>query len=183
MGRGAVHAPGESLPGVEAQGAAHQGPGVAERGEALGVQVSGGGDGDLQHGQAALGLRGPILGVAQHPALAQGVGHHQGGAALVQHSWQQRVRVLYHYAVITFAAGGTVDVEHHDGGEGQLGPRGQPLELGQVLGALGPQGGQRLLVQLGARLAGVEGDHHLLHVGGPLDVALYLCLHCFPDLK
>ena len=78
--------------------------------------------------------------------------------------------------MITFAARGTVDVEHHDGVEGQLGPRGHPLELGQVLGALGPERGQGRLVQLGARTAGVEGEHHLLHVGGPLDVALYLRL-------
>lgn len=91
------------------------------------------------------------------------------------------MRVMH--VIQTFAARRTVYVEHHDGVEGLLGPLGHPLELGQVLGAQGPQRGQCLLVQLGARLAGVEGDHHLLHVGGPLDVALYLCLHCLPDLE
>ena len=99
------------FPGVEAQGAAHQGPGVAERGETLGVQLAGGGDGDLQHGQAALSLRGPVLGermfrkytqpttiphfsVTQYPDPAAAVRNYQSGTTLVQNSCGSRYTVL-----------------------------------------------------------------------------------------
>ena len=88
-GRGAVHAPGEALSGVEAQGAAHQGPGVAQGGEVLGLEGPGGWDGDLEDGHAVLGLRGAVLSVAQHPTPPRGVRDYQGGAALVQNSWER----------------------------------------------------------------------------------------------
>ena len=99
------------FPGVEAQGAASQGPGIAQRGEALGLHLPDPGDLSLEHEHAAFSLRGPVLGerifrkytqpttiphfsVTQYPDPAAAVRNYQSGTALVQNSCGSRYTVL-----------------------------------------------------------------------------------------